>query len=148
MAALHRPALPVPRTFGRRVSGRTMLVAAALLAVTAATLQVNQFSRATSASYTIDTLAQERALKQAQNHELEGEVAQLASLGRVEWDARARLGLVPAQRTVYLTVNQPVPDVQSLPMRFQQQAAAPRAAGQPAGHTPFWKRLLKLIPFF
>ncbi len=148
MAALHRPALPAPRTFGRRVSGRTMLVGAALLAVTAATLQVNQFSRATSASYTIDTLAQERALKQAQNHELEGEVARLASLGRVEWDARARLGLVPAQRTVYLTVNQPVPQGQSLPLRYQQQAAAPSAAGKAAGHPPFWKRLLKLIPFF
>ncbi|MHB8377926.1 MAG: septum formation initiator family protein [Dehalococcoidia bacterium] len=148
MAALHRPALPAPRAFGRRVSGRTVLVVAAFLAVGVATLQVNQFSRATSASYTIDALARERAMKQAQNHELEGEVAQLSSLGRIEWDARARLGLVPAQRTVYLTVNQAVPDGQSLPMGYQQQAAAPAAGPKTAGSTPLWKRLLKLIPFF
>jgi len=105
MAALHRPAISAPRAFGRPISRRTVVVAVAVVAVLAAMLQVNQFSRATSTSYTIDALARERASKQAQNQELAAEVAQLSSLARVEQDARGRLGLVPAKRTIYLEVH-------------------------------------------
>ena len=146
MAALHRPALPAPRAFGRQISRRTLIIGVALLAVTAAAMQVNQFSRATSTSYAIDALARERATKQAQNQELEAEVAQLASLSRVEQEARGRLGLVPAKRTIYLDVNQPAPaGDDTVPARYE---APPAPVAPPAHHTPLWKRPLKLIPFF
>ncbi len=145
MAALHRPALPAPRTLGKRISGKTVFIAAAVLAAGAAILQVNQLSRATSTGYEIDALSRERAAKQAENHELEAQVAQLSSLGRVEWDARTRLHLVPAERRLFITVNQPVPDRQMLPTRFMPpQPAAP--AVKPS-HRSFWKRVLGLIPF-
>lgn len=148
MAALHRPALPAPRAFGRQlqVSKRTLLIAAALLGVAAAAMQVNQLSRATSTGYTIDALARERATKQAQNQELEAEVAQLASLSRVEQDARGRLGLVPATHTIYLDVNAAPPGSNGTAPGLNT-ATAPVAAPK-SHHTPLWKRPLKLIPFF
>jgi cell division protein FtsL len=149
MAALNRIALPAPRPFGRRVSGRFVLVGVAVLAVAVAALQVNQFSHAASTGYTIDALTQERATKQAENHELEAEVAQLSSLSRVESEARGTLGLVPATHKIYVTVNQPVPSGQSLPKRFVDQAVAAAAdSPAPAPVPPLWKRLLHLLPFF
>jgi cell division protein FtsL len=126
-----------------------MVAGAVVLIVAAAALQVNQFSHAASTGYTIDQLTQERAAKQAENHDLEAEVAQLSSLSRVESEARGRLGLVPATRKVYVTVNQPVPNGQSLPLRFQLQALAAAAASPaPPAAPPLWKRLLHLLPFF
>jgi cell division protein FtsL len=148
MAALHRPALPAPRALGRHVGGRWLIVVAAGAAVLFALLQVNQFSRATSTGYALDALRQQQAMKQAQNHELEAQVAELSSLGRVSWDARTKLGLVPASKRVYITVNQPVPDRQTLPTRYQQQAAAAAPAATPqAGGAPWWKHILDLTPF-
>jgi cell division protein FtsL len=146
MAALHRPALPAPRAFGRPVSKRWLVTGVVLLGIAAAAMQVNQYSRATSTSYAIDALARERATKQAENQELEAEVAQLASLARVEQDARTRLGLVPAKHTIYLDVNQPAPSRDDAAPAGLQSPAAPPAPK--AHHTPLWKRPLKLIPFF
>lgn len=146
MAALHRPALPAPRALGRQVSRRTLVIGVVLLGIAAAAMQVNQYSRATSTSYAIDALAHERASKQAENQELEAQVAQLASLARVEQDARTRLGLVPARRTIYLDVNQPAPARDDAAPASYQPPQAPSAPK--AHHTPLWKRPLKLIPFF
>lgn len=153
MAALHRPALPLPRrgtapkALARLRSGRLPLAAAGALLVAAALLQVNQFSTLTSTGYQIDALNRERVAKQAQNRELEAEVAQLSSLARVDWEARVRLGMEPASRTLYINVNQPAPARETLPTRFLPPAS-PTAAPAPASRDPFWKRLLKLLPFF
>jgi hypothetical protein len=122
-----------------------LLVAVTLgLLVTAALLQVNQFSRVTSTGYQINDLNRERAKKQAENHQIEADVARLSSLGRVDIEARVRLGMVPAPRTLSISVNQPVPPRESLPTRFlppEQPAAAAAAA------RPWWKRALMFIPF-
>jgi cell division protein FtsL len=145
MAALHRPALPATRALGRRISRRWLLVGVASVAIVVALLQVNQFSRATSTGYALDALREQRAAKQAQNHELEAQVAELSSLGRVSWDARTKLGLVPAQKRVYITVNQQVPDRQTLPTRYRLDAVPTAAAAKAA--TPWWKHILQLLPF-
>jgi cell division protein FtsL len=144
MAALHRPALPAPRIFRKPRPGRLVVTGALALVVVAAGFQVNQFSRLTSTGYQIDELGSQRSERQAANHALEAEVAQLSSLARVDWEARTRLHLEPAQQTLYITVNHAVPDRQTLPTRFLP-AEAPDA-GQAAN--PMWKRLLKALPFF
>ena len=84
MAALHRLTLPAPRTFSKRVSPKLLFAVAGVLAVAVAAAQVNQFSRVTSAGYELDRLNQERAAKQAQNHEIEADVARLSSLAAHE----------------------------------------------------------------
>ena len=152
MAALHRPALPLPRRlampFGKIRSGRIALCAALALMVAAAALQVNQFSRVASTGYAINDLNRERAAKQAENHEIEAEVARLSSLARVDIEARVRLHMEPAQQKLYIDVNQPVPNRETLPTRF---IPAEKLATQPAPqteHPPAWKRLLRRLPFF
>ena len=145
MAALHRLTLPAPRTFSKRVSPKLLFAVAGVLAVAVAAAQVNQFSRVTSAGYELDRLNQERAAKQAQNHEIEADVARLSSLARVDIEARQRLKLVPAVTRLYLTVNHEVPDRQTLPTRFLAPGPSAPAPTSPA---PWWKRTLRHLPFF
>ncbi len=153
MAALHRPALPIPRRlapprlFGKPRSGRLLIGIAVLLVIGVALLQVNQFSRLASTGYQINDLNGQRAARQAENHDLEAEVASLSSLARVDWEARTRLKMEPAKQKLYIDVNHALPGRQSLPTRFlPQEKPAPPAP--PAQHQPFWKRALKLLPFF
>jgi hypothetical protein len=89
-------------------------------------------------------LNRQRAERQAQNHALEAEVAQLSSLARVDWEARTQRHLEPAQQKLYITVNHDVPDRQTLPTRFLPPEAPD--AGEAGG--PMWKRLLTSLPFF
>jgi cell division protein FtsL len=106
-------------------------------------LQVIQTSDATSTSYTIRHLEQERLDLSAQVHSLEAEVATLASLERVEREARARLGMVPAENVLYLEVDVPPPQQQLVPRRF---SASNPNVDEPG--TSWWQALLKLLPFY
>ena len=144
MAALQRPALAPPRHLRRPRTGKLILVGAIALVIIAAGFQVNQFSRLTSTGYQINELNKERSGREAANHALEAEVAQLSSLARVDWESRTRLHLEPAQQKLYLTVNHRVPDRQTLPTRFLPPE--PPQVGQSGD--PLWKRLLKALPFF
>jgi cell division protein FtsL len=151
MAALHRPALPLPGRLApprvlakaRSRSGLLLALAAAVLGV--ALLQVNQFSRLTSTGYQINELNSERAAQQAENHSLEAEVASLSSLARVDWEARTRLHMGPAMQKLYIDVNRPAPARQTLPTRFLPQET-PVPAEAATSHESLWKRLLKLLP--
>jgi len=145
MAALNRPALPAPRIAAKIKPGKPLVLLLSSLVIAVALFQVNQFSHLTRTSYAIDDLNQQRAQKQAENHDLEAEVAQLSSLARVEWEARIRLGLVPAEKKLFIQVNNTVPDRESLPWRFLPAAHVSRTAG---GSEPVWKRALHLIPLF
>jgi len=144
MAALHRPALPAPRALLRQRQSWLVAAAAVAVIVGAAAFQVNQFSTATSTSYDINELNRIRAARQAENHELEAQVASLSSLARVDLDARLRLGLVPAERKLYIQVNQPSPRKQTLPTRFLPT----ESSGELPPQEPLWKRLLHVLPFF
>ena len=152
MAALHRPALPLPcrlgTPFGKIRSGRLALCAALALMVGAAAPPPPPPPPPPPTGYAINDLNRERAAKQAENHGIEADVARLSSLARVDIEARLRLHMEPAQQKLYIGVNQPVPNRETLPTRFLPAA---RSATQPAAqatHTPFWKRLLKRLPFF
>jgi hypothetical protein len=109
---------------------------------------VRQLSNVTTTGYELNRLNNERAQKQAQNHALEAEVANLSSLGHVDWTARVDLHMVPAQRTLYLDVNHPVPDTMSLPTRFLAEVRGPQSPAPVTDNEPFWKRVLRLAPFF
>lgn len=153
MAALQRHALPfpkrlsAPKAMGRLRSGKLLVTAAAMLVIAVALLQVNQFSRLTSTGYQIQQLNQQRAAKQAENHELAAEVARLSSLARVDWEARVNQHMVPAGRKLYINVNHAVPERETLPTRFLPQEK-PAPAPTAAADDPLWKQLLKLLPFF
>lgn len=141
MAALHRPALPAPRILGRVGGGRLFIYAVIALAVIVALAQVNQFSRLTSTGYEIEALKRERDTQLARNHKIEAEVASLASLARVDLEARLRLHMEPAQRRLYIDVNAPAPEDQTLPTRFLPPESA-AAAEEPAGESqPWWRRV-------
>jgi cell division protein FtsL len=143
MAAIQRPALPIPLARGRLRTGRWLALAVALV-VGGALLQVNQSSAVTGTGYDIEGLKRERAAKQAQNHDLEAEVARLSSLARVEIEARVRLQMDKPKNTLNMNVAGPVPDHQTLPTRFLPPPFEDRDAG---ADPPFWRRLLDLLPY-
>ena len=140
MSAIDRPfSRPSFRLWSLRRILALAFGAVALLGL----LQVIQTSDATSTSYTIRHLEQERQDWSAQVHRLEAEVATLASLERVEREARDRLGMVPAEKVLYLDVDVPPPQQQLLPRRF---SASKPSVDEPG--TSWWQALLKLLPFY
>jgi cell division protein FtsL len=142
MAAIQRPALPIPMVRGPFRS-RWVLALAIAAVVGGALLQVNQFSAVTGTGYDIEELKREKAAKQAQNHELEAEVAGLSSLARVEIEARTRLQMDKPKAVRHMQVNEAVPDHQTLPTRFLPQFPVQPSEADP----PFWRRLLDLLPY-
>ena len=151
MAVLQRPPLPLPvRAIGKLggVAVRRLLLAGVLaLVVAVALLQVNQFSRVTSTGYQINDLTRERAKKQAENYQIEAEVAHYSSLARVDIEARVRLGMAPPQRTLSISVDQPPPAHETLPTRYLPEENHDPPAPSPEARA-LWKRVLRLIPFF
>lgn len=142
MAAIQRPALPIPMVRGRFRS-RWVLALAIAAVIGAALLQVNQFSAVTGTGYDIEQLKKERAAKQAESHALEAEVARLSSLARVEIEARTRLQMDKPKAVLNMQVNETVPDHQTLPTRFLPPLSVSGAEAEP----PFWRRLLDLLPY-
>lgn len=157
MAALHRPAVSAPRAAGAaagaatravfRRPGKLALYVVMALVVAAAVLQVNRFSTVASRGYQINDLQRQRAEKQAENHQLEAEVANLSSLARVDIEARTRLKLQPATQKMYITVHGDVPQRQSLPTRFLPEEQ-PAAAPTPAADESIWQRITGWLPGF
>jgi cell division protein FtsL len=147
MAILQRTALPGSGRISRPQSLKPFMIASIALAIVIAGAQVNQFSRLTSTGYEIEGLKRERAAKQAANHELEAEVARLSSLARIDWEARTRLGMTPATRTMYIDVNAELPARQSLPTRYLPDAVQQPAPTVDADSDSIWERALKLLPF-
>lgn len=140
MSVIGRPlARPSFRLWNLRRVLAFAVGAVALLAL----LQVIQTSDATSTGYSIRRLEQERQDWSANVHRLEAEVATLASLERVEREAKDRLGLVPAEKVIYLEAAVAPPHQQLVPRRFY---ASDSSAGETG--TSWWQALLKLLPFY
>ena len=134
---------PLARTSFQVWSLRRILAFAFGVVALLLLLQVIQTSDATSTGYSIRDLEQKRLDWSAQVHRLEAEVASLASLDRVEREAKGRLGLVPAQSVIYLEVDAAPPQQQLVPRRF---FTSEPGAGDPG--TSWWQALLKLLPFY
>jgi cell division protein FtsL len=146
MALLNRTALPFPRPFPRPRGGFIAPLAAAALVVMLAMALVHQFSRLTSTGYEIDELERIRAGMQAENRDVEAEVAMLSSLARVELEARLEMGMVPATNQMHIRVSQPLPEERTLPTRYLPPARK-QTIETPARGGSFWDAIRDLVPF-
>ena len=124
--------------------GQVLLLAGAAIGVIGL-LQVVQTSDATTTSFAIQRLEQEKLEVQSLVHQLEAQVALLSSLSRIEGEARERIGLVSprAQEAVEVNVAWPAGNQSRLPTRFAPEEEA-EVDGQGA---PWWRDLLGLLPF-
>src|SRR5436309_15357114 len=113
-------ALPMPRRFpqlnvrgpGERLGSSSALaiswIGMALLFATAAlSVYLVQISAVANAGYDLQRLEAERKGWLARNEQLELELAKRRSLAWVESQAVQRLGMVRAQKSVYLQVDMP-----------------------------------------
>ena len=106
-----------------------------------ALLPVLQTSSATERGGAIRQLEQSKAELRASVNGLEAEVADLASIHRVQQIATERLGMVPPKRILYLPIGGAVPQ-QRVPERLlPYRDPTPSAAGD-----PWWRRLADLLP--
>jgi len=108
-------------------------------------LQIVQTSQATTATFEIQRLEQEKLAVGAQVGQLEAEVASLSSLARIEGEAK-RLGLVKPQSVQAVEVNVPVEEagLDQLPTRY---SAEEQQAEETKQDTALWRDLLGLLPF-
>jgi len=111
------------------------------LATAIALLQVVQSSSAANTGQKLQQLEARRSELKARVHELEAEVAALASLERTERAARERLGMVPARDQQYIAVDVPSPSVPLLPRPLLEPTPVPDEESE-----PWWRALLKAVP--
>lgn len=124
-----------------------VLLVAGLAVVIIALLQLSQRSEATTTSFAIQGLEQEKLELETTVRQLEAEVAALSSLSRIGREA-TRLGLEPANARELLQVNvASAVDDGLLPSRFapagEVEAKEEGRSEQPA----WWRELLELLPF-
>ena len=133
-----------PRAVPSLRLGPVLLIAAAAIGIIGL-LQVVQSSGAATTNFSIQRLEQEKLEVQILVHQLEAEVASLASLSRAEREGRERLGLVPpeALESVQVNVAWPAADQPRLPTRFAPEEQA-EVDGQDSS---WWRDLLGLLPF-
>ena len=148
MAVVNRSIAPARPKVAPTLRLVPVLLIAGGAIVIIALLQVIQTSEATTASFAIQRLEQQRLELENSLRGLEADVAALSSLDRIEREAR-RLGLQPprAQETVEINVAPPGAEEDWLPSRFAP--AGDDQAGEHAGSdgSAWWEDLLDLVPF-
>ena len=107
-----------PRSEGRQPGVPSLVITCVVVIGLAGLLPLLLSSKVIHTSEDIRQLEGVRNDWQARNQELQAEIAVLGSLDRIEKEARQRLGMVPPDDTVYLTVDQPAPEKQIVPLRF------------------------------
>lgn len=132
----------IARGFGRRVGIPGLSIVAATLVAAAALLPVAQSSSATSIGHQIRDLEARRADLNAGIYASQSEVASLGSIDRIEREARGRLGMVPAERWMYVTASAP-PPAALIPARYLNAAEVPLP--QVADPPTWWRAALTQI---
>ena len=143
MAVLGRsPSHPLGRAPGRRLGIPGFSILAAGFVAAAALLPVAQSSSATTTGHEIRMLEARRADLNASIHQTQSEVATLGAIERVERRAREHLGMVPADRWMYVSVGQPAP-VAGVPARYlnEEEPVTATTAGR-----PWWQAMLHKLP--
>jgi len=130
-----------PRSEGRQLSLPSLVTICLVVIGLAGLLPLMLSSRATSTSTDIRQLERARDDWEARSQELQAEIAFLGSLDRIEKEARERLGMVPPTETIYVTVDQPAPEKQLLPLRF-----LPATKEQPKQQHSWWESILDMLP--
>lgn len=119
---------------------RRAIFAALAVAASIALLQVIISSTFTYTGQKLQQLEIQRSDLQARVYQMEAEIAALTSMEHTNRTARERLGMVPAEETLYLSVAVPAPSMALLPGQ-----PGPQAPPQ-ATDTPWWKELLAILP--
>jgi hypothetical protein len=107
-----------PRSEGRQPGLPSLVIVCVMVIGVAGLLPLLLSSEVIHTSGDVRQLEGVRNDWNARNQELEAEIAVLGSLDRIEKEARERLGMVPPEETIYLTVDQPAPEKQIVPLRF------------------------------
>jgi len=118
-----------------------ILIIAALIVGLAALLPLVQSSGVTSTAGNIRRLEQEREDWQARLQAQEVKVAELASLNRIDREARGGLKMVEPEEITYITVDAPPPEPQRLPSRFLPHEEEAHRAG-----TSLWEDIVGWLP--
>jgi len=140
MAALRERARPRPAL--RLWPGLPgAIVAAALVLGAASLIPLSSLVGATTAQGEVKRLQRERTQWEARVQELEAQVAHLASLQRIEKEAKERLGMVSPEEVIYLTVDEPAPAAPELPPALRPSSDEGKGSGE-----PWWERLLRWLP--
>jgi len=144
-------AAPKIKTEGRRLHLMPLLSVAAVLVIVLGLARVVQTSQATTASFAMQSLQQEKLELETNVKQLEAEVATLSSLERIEREA-TRLGLELPDRVFYTSVNVAWPGaaVDVLPARFapELEAAALAFSEESPTEPGWWQHGLKYLPFY
>jgi cell division protein FtsL len=114
------------------------IVAATLVLGGASLLPLSSVVGSSSARGEVERLRKEKTELEAQVQELEAQVAYLASLQRIEKEAKERLGMVSPEEVIYLEVDVPAPPSPEVPPQL-----APRVEEKGSGR-PWWHRILEL----
>lgn len=124
-----------------------MLIAGLAVAIIAL-LQLSQRSEATTTSFAIQGLEQEKLELRTTVRQLEAEVAALSSLSRIEREA-VRLGLEPprARESIQVNVVWSAVDDGLLPTRFAPAGEAEAKEEGRSERSAWWQELLELLPF-
>jgi hypothetical protein len=123
----------------------SILLIAAVVIVIIGLLQIIQTSKATTRTFEIQKLEQQKLQLGAEVRDLEAQVAGMSSLPRIQAESQ-RLGLVRAQSIEAVTVNIAMPDdsVDRLPSRF---AAGAVQLHEAETDSPWWRDVIGLLPF-
>jgi len=144
-------AAPKLKIEGRRLHLMPLLTVAAALVIVLGLLRVVQTSQATTASFAMQSLQQEKLELETNVKQLEAEVATLSSLERIDREA-TRLGLELPVRVSYVSVSvaRPATTGDLLPARFapvDEDAALADVDGSP-DDAGWWQQLLDSLPFY
>lgn len=139
-----RPLGGAQRRLGASVKLTPVVLVIGFMAAVAALVQLVQTSDAATSNFAIQRLEKEKLELETRVSELEAQIGALASLPRVEREARNRLGLVPPVEQRSLSVNVALPEEElGLPSRF-----APKVEPEaPDSGESWWHDLIDLLPF-
>ena len=143
MAAINHPLGNVRRgvPFPGAPSRLNLWLAIAIgVAAVSALLPVLQNSIATSRGFDTQAAQRREAQLSGEIGLIEGEVASLTSITRIERRAR-EIGLLPVTDPIYITVNEPGPAPAKLPSEY-----LPQSDTRPVSSPPLWKSLVSWLP--
>jgi hypothetical protein len=125
----------------QRLSRLTVMTVALLVVGTVGLFQVLQTTHVAATGYDVSRLERERTSLDADIRLLEAQIATTSNLEQLRAQATKRLGMVPAQQQVHVTVDTPSPSLIPLPRRYVPVTEH----GEPQ-RVQWWERVQAKIP--